>query len=614
MALGVLSAAALATPALAKSEAKATESTTATARACDSSLQQAFVGDPHVKVVLARPFLKGEKLRIADREFTPIEMMGGHTTASKDVCLVKVLVGPGNPGPEGAPSTSPGIGMEIWLPKPEDWNGRLHALGGGGFDGGPHGSPDRIAELRAAGVALTEGAVSVHSDGGHPRSGGLPGQESGGGDWAMNPDGTLSTALLTDFASRTMHEMAVKSKALAAYYYGHAPRYSYWEGSSNGGRQAYVIAQKYPDDFDGIIGNMPALNWSQTLIADLYPQIVFQRDLGGRPLTEAQQDLVSNAAIKACDVVGGRHMGYILDMAACRYDATKDREVLCKSSGGKNNTPDCVTREQALAINKIWYGPTEDGSVPDPALDNGWDSEPEGKRRWYGFPRGTSLYNAMFSRLFSTNAGVANVSGPFTHATDSVALALQNPTMASTNFRNATGNGQDMWKTLSYAQLANAMERSLALQPVMGHIDSNDPDLSAFKASGGKFLSWHGVHDEALPVQGTIHYYDRVVQAMGGLDNVRDFFKFYIVPGVGHATPNGSSNSAANPPGVDQTAFYRMLTDWVERGIEPGSFELATPPMYQEKRSYPACPYPQRAEFVSGDPTQAESFSCTGAD
>lgn len=532
----------------------------------------------------------------------------------RDICLVKLVVGPGNPGPAGAPSTSEGIGIEIWLPQPEDWNRRLHALGGGGFDGGAHTSSDQIGELRAAGVALQEGAITVHSDGGHSRSGGVPGQESGGGDWAMNPDGSLNTLLLKDFASRTMHEMAAKSKQLAAFYYGRQPDYAYWEGSSNGGRQAFMIAQMYPDDYDGIIGSMPAINWSEFMLYDLYPQVLFQQDLGGEPLSEAQQDLVSNAAITACDLVDGQHMGYILDMAACRYDPTRDTAVLCVGDGGSNATPDCVTKKQARVVNKIWYGLTADGSVPLPARDNGWDSGLSKERRWYGLPRGTSLYNAMFSRLFNTNAGIANVSGAFSHATDTLALVLEDPAMASGNFRNASGDGQDGWKALSYAQLADAIDRAKALQAKLGHVDSNNPDLSAFRASGGKLLSWHGMHDEVIPVQGSLHYYDRVVQTMGGVDKVSDFFKLYVVPGVGHATPNGTSNPMATPPGVDMAEFYQLLVDWVENGIEPGTIELRTPAHVPAARTYLACAYPATTDYVDGDPFQSSSYRCTDTD
>ena len=345
----------------------------------------------------------------------------------------------------------------------------------------------------------------------------------------------------------------------------------------------------------------------------LYPQIVFQRDLGGVPLTERQLDLVSNAAIQACDVVGGQHLGYILDNASCHYDPTQDLAVLCKTAGGSNTTKDCVTSVQANAVNKIWYGMTADGSVPSPALDNGWDKDLDAVHRWYGLPRGTSLYNIFFTRLFGVTTGVASPNGPFTIATDVVALELQNPTIAASNFKNATGDGEDLWKTLSYVQLSNALDRGLALQPLFGNIDSDNPDLSAFKARGGKMLTWHGVNDEAIPVRGEIRYYNAVVKKMGGLESVQSFYKLYLLPGVGHAPHNGTSNPAANPPMPGPAQMYDLITNWVEHGVAPERIEIESPSATSNRIRQPICPYPQSAKYTGGDPHIAGSFKCSAA-
>jgi feruloyl esterase len=102
---------------------------------------------------------------------------------------------------------------------------------------------------------------------------------------------------------------------------------------------------------------------------------------------------------------------------------------------------------QAAALNKIWFGMTSDGSVPSPATDNGWAASPTGLQRWYGLTRGTSLYAAFYAAFFPGFNGLTGVNGPFTIASDQVALELQNPTIASTNFQNATGNGADGWKS-----------------------------------------------------------------------------------------------------------------------------------------------------------------------
>jgi len=374
--------------------------TTATTLTCDDSIKTGFKPDANTQVVLVKSFKAGDALTLNASVPT------GTPTAAKDVCLVKLMVGPGNSGPADAPSTSLGIGIEVWLPTAANWNQRVHALGGGGWQGGPAGSASAIASTAAAAVAGAEGAVSSTTDTGHAIA--------GVGSFAMSPDGTINQTLWTDFAQRGIHEQALKTKALAQAYYGTAPKHAYWDGGSTGGRQGLNLAQNHPDDFDGIVALFPAIHWSRFITAELYPQIVFQRDLAGVPLTRAQQDLASNAAIAACDVVGGQHLGYIVNPAACSYDPSTDASVLCTAAGGTNATSACLSQSQAGALNKIWYGMTSDGSVPNPAVDNGWAAAsaatlPAGTQRWFGLTRGTSLYAAFYAAF-----GVNGLASPFT--------------------------------------------------------------------------------------------------------------------------------------------------------------------------------------------------------
>ena len=574
-------------------------------RGCDPSLGSAFEGDPQTRIVLTRQFRRGERL-----------LLEGDTSAqapllSNDLCLVKLVVGPGNPGPQGAPSTSQGIGIEIWLPSAERWNGRIHALGGGGFQGGASGQPNHVGAPMSAMVADSEGAVSSTTDAGHssePKNYGIP---DSGGDFLMLPDGSANEALWRDFAVRSIHEQAVKTKTLTAAYYGRPASRAYFDGSSTGGRQGHKLAQAHPGDYDGIIANLPAMHWTRLLAAMAWPHLVFQRDLGGRPLAKDQLDLVSNAAIAACDTVGGQHIGFILDPARCRYDPTRDRTVLCSADGGSNTTPACVTGVQARAINKIWFGPTSDGSVPDPARDNGWKSPPRGKHIWYGPSRGTSLWNAWFESFLGRPTGVASPEqAPFL-GTHWLALAGGDPALADADFRNAKTNGRDGWKALSYAQFAATVVSARGLNATTySGIDTDDADLSGFEAAGGKLLFWHGTNDEVIPVQGSIQYYDSVVRRMGGLKRVQRFYRFYIVPGAGHQSPNGTANPAANPPAFSRSGLYQALVDWVENGVAPERIELVSPSDQPVRRRMPVCPYPQRAHYISGDPNASENFIC----
>ena len=565
--------------------------------ACDDSLKSLFHPDADTRVVAVKAFHQGDSLVGTQRPppaFAPVGWPAPQLQATSDLCMVKLMVGPGNPGPAGAPSTSDGIGVEIWLPSPANWNHRFHALGGGGWQGGPAGTADVVANFSAATVALTEGAVSSSTDTGHTSSSGA---------FAMKPDGSINHALWEDLASRSLHVQAVETKALAKLYYGVAPKYSYWDGGSQGGRQGMNLAQNHPDDFDGIIALYPAVHWTRFITGELYPQLLMQRDLGGHALTVAQLNLASNAAIAACDQVGGQHLGYIPDPSVCTYDPVADPAVLCASDGGSNQTADCLTKTGALVIDKIWYGMTRDGSVPSPAVDNGWKAAsgvrfPDGLQTSFGLARGSTL------------AALANPNFPFSIGADVVALELERSTIAGPDFHNASGDGQAGWKNLSFADLARAYDRGVALQPAFGEINSENSDLSAFKKHGGKLLTWHGLADQLIPPQGTIEYYNSVADKMGGLAQVQSFYRLYLAPGLGHGSPNGTSNPTAAPPVFSTGQMYGLITAWVEQGRAPEDVVLTSTAADGRAKSRPVCVYPKKARYQGGDANIAASYAC----
>jgi hypothetical protein len=553
---------------------------------CDDSMKTAFKPDERTTVLLVKAFKQGDQLLLSGTATanTPV--------AANDICLVKLLVGPGNPGPVGAPSTTQGIGIEVWLPAPTKWNKRLHLLGGAGMAGGPQTSLTTFASAPTAApwtVAGVEGAVAATTDTGHV---------SGGGAILMNPDGTINTLGWSQFSELGIHEMTLKAKALAMAYYGAAQKYTYWHGGSTGGRQGLKQAQVYPQDFDGIIATSPAINWTKFSTAAIYQQVVYQRDLGGVAPTPGQLSAVSNAAINACDLVGGQHLGYLLDPSQCAYDPTKDPSVICVANGGANATPNCVTLTLANAFNKAWYGQTADGSVPPPSADNGTAFTLSGAQRWFGFPRGADL-TALLSPFASIDF-------------DLVALELQDPTWAMPSFVNATGNGADRWKTLSYAELSNAFDRGVALQGPFANINTDNPDLSKFRDRGGKLITIVGTSDNLIFHLGVVNYYNRVVTQLGGLATVQAFYKLYLVPGMGHFPANGTANPNANPPIPTEGDTYAALTAWVENGTVPGGRDISSPvtPANPVANTAPICVYPLKRTYVSGSQSLAASYTC----
>lgn len=306
-------------------------------------------------------------------------------------------------------------------------------------------------------------------------------------------------------------------------------------------------------------------------------------------------------------MVGGQHMGYVMDPRSCHYDPTKDANALCAGIVGNGVTgassdPGCVSLAQAQAFNKIWYGQTADGSVPDPAADNASTGTLVPGQLWWGLMRGSNL------------AGLAGPR-PFSIATDEVALEMQNPTLATSSFLNATGNGADGWKTLTYADLANAYARGVALQPLFGNINTDNPDLSRLRDSGAKVVSYHGLADQLIAPQGSINYFSRVADAMGGVTAAQAFDRLFLIPGMGHCAGIGSATGIAGPANTVNSVplprngqLFKALVDWVETGTAPSSLVLSS---MDGSVSQPICMYPQRAVYSgSGSITSAPSYSC----
>ena len=564
------------------------------ALSCDDSMKTAFAPDANTSVLLVKSFKKGDSILLTGTA------TGTTPVAANDLCLVKLNVGPGNAGPAGAPSTSTGIGIEVWLPSAANWNERIHNLGGGGWAGGNHASLTAFGNSNGAASAGTEGSVVGSTNTGHT---------GGNGSFAMLPDASINSTLWQDFAERSLHELAVKTKALASAYYLKSQKYAYWEGCSTGGRQGYNVAQNHPTDYNGYLNGAPAFNWTKFITAELYPQVVYQRDLGGVALTSAQQAQVNAKAVSACDMVGGQHMGYVADPSQCTYDPTKDAAALCTgvtigSVVGTNATAACVNAAQATAFNKIWFGQTPDGSVPDPMADNGFNANLGTNQLWYGLGRGTTL---------NGTAG----GNPFTIASDMVALELQDPTYATPTFTNAVANGADKWKSLSYAGLANAGAQGVALQNFFGNINTDNPDLSKLRDSGAKIVQYHGLADVLIPAPNSINYYTRVSNLQGGYPATQKFARLFMIPGMGHCSGVGSAQGTA---GVSPAAtvnsvplpasgqLFKVMTDWVESGIAPSSIVLGSADASASGR---VCAYPAKPVYGgTGAVTDAANWTC----
>ncbi|GHC70814.1 tannase [Limoniibacter endophyticus] len=480
------------------------------------------------------------------------------------------------------------------LPTHETWNERIRAYGNSGWAGTPQANLNVVASDDIHVAATTKGFVVATSDHGHV---GSPIDPS----FAMNPDGSINTVGWNDFSERSLHEVAEKTKLLTKLYYGRDHTYAYWDGFSTGGRQGLKLAQTFAEDFDGILVGSPAINWTKYHTAGLYGQIAMQQDLGNL-IEPGKLTAATNAAIAAC---GGAELGFLIDPLSCEYDAAQDAANLCQgqaSNGptGTNTADTCLTAEEAQVINKIWYGQTADGAAPTPTEDNGGSNELVDGRIWFGWTRGTDLA--------TTPAGGAP---GIILAADQTALELQDPQLGSDFFVNATGTGENSWlQSLDYTGLADAQAKGVELQSEFSNINTDNPDLAAFAAAGGKLVMYQGLADEYIPAQGAINYYDRVLEQMGGAQAVQEFYRFYLVPGFTHSgRQEGLPTVPVPQPANGRDEMFTALQDWVENAQAPQEIELTSS---DASVALPVCVYPQKATYGGTGPVKsAASYSCS---
>src|SRR5437867_7339951 len=245
------------------------------------------------------------------------------------------------------PPSGDRVKIFIGLPA-TNWNGRFRGNGGGGFSGGSAGS------LRGP---VAQGYAAGATDTGH---------EGGSGSFALDATGRLNWQSIVDNAYLGIYEMTVVGKALTRAFYGKAPRYSYFVGGSTGGRQGLMEAQRFPDDYDGILSGCPAINWHRFVSASLWPQVVMLSTTNF--VSKAKLDAATAAAVAACDTDDDVKDGEIDDPFRCAYDP--------KALVGTKVGDDTFTAADAEVIHKIWEGPrTQDGRF-----------------MWYGLERGADLF------------------------------------------------------------------------------------------------------------------------------------------------------------------------------------------------------------------------------
>ncbi|MEO6244488.1 MAG: tannase/feruloyl esterase family alpha/beta hydrolase [Opitutaceae bacterium] len=429
--------------------------------------------------------------------------------------------------------------VKVWIALPmKNWNGRFRGNGGGGFSGGNQGS-------FAGSVAL--GFAAGATDTGH---------EGGSGSFALNANGRLNWQEIRDNAYLGIHEMTVLGKALTTAFYGKAPRYAYFVGSSTGGRQGLMEAQRFPEDYDGILSGCPAVNWHLMVPASNWPQVVMRE--ANNFVAKEKLDAVTAAVIAACDGDDGIVDGVIADPRRCAWDP--------QAFVGTKVGAEIFTVADAEVVRQIWAGP------------RGQD----GRFLWYGFSRGANL------AVVGGTEGAPLRGKPFGPAHEWLKYFI---------VQDAKWEGA----TLSRAEFELLFNQSAELYgPVFG---ADNPDLTHFRDRGGKLIITHGFADQLIPIEGTVTYYESVQRQTGGAMKAAEFARLFLVPGVDHGFRGAG-------PSPTSATLLAAIVRWVEEGKAPDQL-LAE---LRDKagavvRTRPLFPFPQVAKYSGrGSTDDAANF------
>ncbi|GIQ77689.1 hypothetical protein BraRD5C2_61390 [Bradyrhizobium sp. RD5-C2] len=492
-------------------------------------------------------------LSVSEKAPTPA---GRIIPANPAFCKVLAHIDPADP-------TAPPIKFEVNLPV--EWNGRSLQYGGGGFNGvliSGLGLPPAYPFDKASPLAL--GFVTVGTDSGHEQKPVEPPQL-----FALNDEA------FANFSHKAYKKVRDAARALTVRAYGKPPAKMYFMGSSEGGREALTMAQRYPDDFDGIFARVPVINWVGLQHAGTRSGLVTMGDGWIRP---AQVKLVADAVLRACDTQDGSDDALVQDPVGCK-SAFKPASLACAAG---HSGDDCLTDKQIAAIETL-HAPYK---FPFP-LANGLDDYPGwgvsgentpafgptgGWKAWW-------LGSAAPAQPPAPTNGIAWIYG----AGGMQYVFARDPKLDVTTYKPE--------------------DHKARVLEVSALMDSTDPDLTRFHAHGGKLVILEHMSDYAQSPYAGIRYFENVEKTLGK-DKVAEFARLYTAPGVDHV-------GSGAPANVD---MLTVLVDWVENGKAPGDLDVreqkTEAPSFDTIRALPLCRWPAWPHYKAGPVTAAASFSC----
>ena len=449
------------------------------------------------------------------------------------------------------PTTDSMIKFEVWMPETK-WNERFLGVGNGGF-AGTIGYGGLAANLR-------RGFATAGTDAGHVG-------DSEDASWAyQHPE------KIKDFGWRALHLTTERAKKVVAAFYGRPARQSYFDSCSDGGREALMEAQRFPEDYDGILAGAPANNWTGLLSSGVDVTQVTAGDPAGY-ISNMKLPAITRAALAACDAQDGVKDGFINDPAECHFDP---KVLLCKSG----NSLDCLTAPQVRSLAKFYQGGTSshgESIMSGYAMGDEWPG-------WKDWVIGSGP---------GSGSGLGYVQNFFRY------MVYDDP-----KWNVLAADVDDAWK--------HANDKTAA------ELNATNADLSGFAARGGKLILYHGWDDPAISPWSTIAYYESVRKQMGP-EKADGFIQLYMVPGMEHCVGGPGPASfgqlglpEANGPG---SGMLPVLEEWVEKGTPVKEIVAAkfdgTGKTATMKMTRPLCPYPQVSAYKgTGSTDDATNFVC----
>jgi hypothetical protein len=437
------------------------------------------------------------------------------------------------------------------------WNGKIQSRGNGGFAG-------NVSNVTPA---TNAGYVGTGTDTGHnatvtnpvtnpnapPATVELPPSESGAA-FGLNPDGTVNYGRIMDYAWRGQHHANLWGQIVSRAYYDLPHTRNYFVGCSDGGREGHEMAQRFGEEFDGIVSISPAIHWDRWGFSGGWGNYVANQELGQNGLDAAKFQDVNQRALADCDPIDGIVDGLIQESRSCTYDAN---QAVCGQPDASTDPAVCLSPAEASVVNKIWDGPRTQS----------------GRKLWVGWERGTQNVVGITPAATGAPVGFGEQINRYWVHTD----PLFN------------------WRSIS-EEAFEAEQRTLTRQ-FSQFIGSDSPDLRTFRRNGGKMIASYGNLDQVIPPNGHYRYMQRLFDKMGGVTRTQGFYRYYVFPNAGHCGGFG----------MTEGLLFGALTHWVEAGVAPDHLVAQVNPTRTRK----VCMYPNTPRYVGTGSTDDEaSFVC----